>query len=84
MHHLRHVRLDWHPFCISECIRPESFSGIECDIIKSIVLEPYITREMRWTGCNVVVQVVHKVDDCVVIMQNPFYRIRNGIENEWH
>ena len=40
-------------------------------------------REMRWTGCNVVVEVVHKVGDCVVITQNPFCRIRNGIENEW-
>jgi hypothetical protein len=27
MHHLRHVRFDWHPFCISECIGPESFSA---------------------------------------------------------
>jgi hypothetical protein len=25
MHHLRHVRFDWHPFYISECIGRESF-----------------------------------------------------------
>jgi hypothetical protein len=57
MHHLLYVTvdlvcIDFQSFCFSESIGPESFSVWNlCDIIKSIVLEPYVTVDLSAERC---------------------------------